>query len=51
MQTQEATATPRSNRLDVTSEDNWLVQCLTLAAFTAMATSQIVGANVFVALM
>jgi hypothetical protein len=51
MQQQEATATPRSKHLDVSSDDNWLVQCLTLAAFAAMATSQIIGENVLVAMM
>lgn len=33
------------------SDDRWLVECLTLAAFSALATSQILGENVLVALL
>ena len=39
------------SRMAITSDDQWLVQCLTLAAFSAMAYSQLIGENVFLALM
>lgn len=47
---EEATATPQS-RTELTSDDHWLVQCLTLAAFCALAVSQIQGESVFLSLM
>ena len=33
------------------SDDRWLVECLTLAAVAALATSQILGENVLVSLL
>ncbi len=32
------------------SDDRWLVECLTLAAFVALASSQIMGQNVLLSL-
>lgn len=33
------------------SDDRWLVECLTLAAFVALASSQIMGQNVLLSLL
>lgn len=47
-----AKVVPKARHHDVAfaSDDRWLVECLTLAAFAALAYSQILGENVLLAL-